>query len=43
VVAVGRRAAVFLYQSGATAFVVRYEGESGSRVVPSAKVRRRAA
>jgi len=40
---VGQRAAVFLYQSGATASVVRYEGETSSRVVPSAKVRRRAA
>lgn len=37
-VAIGGREAVFLYQRGVTAAVVRYRGESGSRVVPSAKI-----
>jgi hypothetical protein len=43
VVAVAGREAVFLYQCSVTAAVVRYRGESGSRVVPSAKLERRAA
>jgi hypothetical protein len=43
VVAVDGREAVFLYQRGVTAAVVRYRGESASRVVPAAKLERRAA
>ncbi|HEY8409057.1 MAG TPA: hypothetical protein VIK66_13850 [Gaiellaceae bacterium] len=42
-VAVDGREAVFLYQRGVTAAVVRYRGESASRVVPAAKLERRAA
>ena len=42
-VAIDGREAVFPYQRGATAAVVRYRGEAGSRVVPSAKLERRAA
>jgi hypothetical protein len=43
VVAVGGREAVFPYRRSVAAAVVRYRGETGSRVVPSAKLERRAA
>jgi len=37
-VAVGERSAIFLYRSGPGA-VVRFAGQTGTRVVPFAKVR----